>query len=143
MCDASQSQSGLRQVRKKSTRYLSIEDPRSLFLHTLKEQTEAYLSTEIQTKPNIMDKMKFSLTEHAAPGHMKAIIGTGQALVAMGQHDYVGIIDGYFPNAAFFNEFEGFDGHLCSEQSSITYRFVRQTPYTILLTPRTSAREQR
>jgi len=51
MCDASQSQSGLRQVRKKSTRYLSIEDPRSLFLHTLEEQTEAYLSTDIQTNP--------------------------------------------------------------------------------------------
>jgi len=77
MIDASQGQSGLQQVRKKSTRYLSIENPRSIFLHAKKEQTKAYLSTEIQTNTHIMDKMKFSLTG-ARPGHMKAIEVTGQ-----------------------------------------------------------------
>ena len=72
MCDASQSQSGLRQVRKKSTRYLSIEDPRSLFLHTLEEQTEAYLSTDIQTNPQHYGQNEILANRARGPIHMKA-----------------------------------------------------------------------
>ena len=48
-----------------------------------------------------------------APRHMKAIADTGNQLVAaLDPHDAVGIIDSYFPEAAFFTEFERFDRHL-------------------------------
>lgn len=47
-----------------------------------------------------------------APRHMKAIADTGQQLVAaLDPKDSVGIIDSYFPEAAFFTEFERFDRH--------------------------------
>ena len=47
-----------------------------------------------------------------APRHMKAIAETGNKLVAaMDKNDSVGIIDSYFPDAAFFTEFERFDRH--------------------------------
>ena len=42
-----------------------------------------------------------------APRHMKAIAETGNKLVAaMDPNDSVGIIDSYFPDAAFFTEFD-------------------------------------
>ncbi|MEP6645834.1 MAG: oxidoreductase, partial [Saprospiraceae bacterium] len=45
-----------------------------------------------------------------APRHMKAIRDTGHDLVAAyDPFDSVGIIDSYFPQAAFFVEFERFD----------------------------------
>lgn len=48
-----------------------------------------------------------------APRHMKAIRDTGHQLVAAyDPFDSVGIIDSYFPEAAFFVEFERFDRHL-------------------------------
>ena len=48
-----------------------------------------------------------------APRHMKAIAETGNTLVAaLDPNDSVGIIDSYFPEAAFFTEFERFDRHL-------------------------------
>lgn len=48
-----------------------------------------------------------------APRHMKAIKDTGNDLVAAyDPFDSVGIIDSYFPQAAFFVEFERFDRHL-------------------------------
>ncbi len=48
-----------------------------------------------------------------APRHMKAIKDTGNNLVAAyDPFDSVGIIDSYFPQAAFFVEFERFDRHL-------------------------------
>jgi len=48
-----------------------------------------------------------------APRHMKAIKDTGNTLVAaFDPFDSVGIIDSYFPKAAFFVEFERFDRHL-------------------------------
>jgi UDP-N-acetyl-2-amino-2-deoxyglucuronate dehydrogenase len=48
-----------------------------------------------------------------APRHMKAIKETGNELVAaFDPFDSVGIIDSYFPGAAFFVEFERFDRHL-------------------------------
>lgn len=48
-----------------------------------------------------------------APRHMKAIKETGNILVAaLDPSDSVGVIDSYFPEAAFFVEFERFDRHL-------------------------------
>jgi len=50
---------------------------------------------------------------YIAPRHMKAIKETGNLLVAaMDRCDSVGIIDTYFPDAAFFTEFERFDRHI-------------------------------
>jgi len=50
---------------------------------------------------------------YIAPRHMKAIKETGNTLVAaLDPNDSVGIIDSYFPDAAFFTEFERFDRHL-------------------------------
>jgi UDP-N-acetyl-2-amino-2-deoxyglucuronate dehydrogenase len=59
---------------------------------------------------------KFALIGAAgyiAPRHMKAILDTGNDLVAaFDPYDGVGILDSYFPNANFFTEFERFDRHL-------------------------------
>lgn len=50
---------------------------------------------------------------YVAPRHMKAIAKTGNKLVAaLDKSDSVGIIDSYFPQAAFFTEFERFDRHI-------------------------------
>ncbi len=58
----------------------------------------------------------FALTGAAgyiAPRHFKAIKDTGNELVAMLDiHESVGIIDSFFPNAAFFKEYERFERHL-------------------------------
>ena len=59
---------------------------------------------------------KFALIGAAgyiAPRHMRAIKDTGNDLIAaLDPNDSVGIIDSYFPDAAFFTEFERFDRHL-------------------------------
>ena len=48
-----------------------------------------------------------------APRHMKAIKETGNRLVcALDPHDSVGILDSYFPESAFFTEFERFDRYV-------------------------------
>ncbi|MEL6274533.1 MAG: Gfo/Idh/MocA family oxidoreductase, partial [Bacteroidota bacterium] len=50
---------------------------------------------------------------YVAPRHLKAIKSTGGELVAaLDPNDSVGILDSYFPQAAFFTEFERFDRHL-------------------------------
>ncbi len=50
---------------------------------------------------------------YIAPRHMRAIKDTGSNLLAaMDNNDSVGIIDSYFPEAAFFTEFERFDRHM-------------------------------
>jgi UDP-N-acetyl-2-amino-2-deoxyglucuronate dehydrogenase len=50
---------------------------------------------------------------YVAPRHIKAIRDTGHELVAAcDPSDSVGILDSYFPNTAFFTEFERFDRHL-------------------------------
>ncbi len=50
---------------------------------------------------------------YVAPRHMKAIKDTGNNLVAaLDKHDNVGILDSYFPDTAFFTEFERFDRHI-------------------------------
>ncbi|MCS3702306.1 Gfo/Idh/MocA family oxidoreductase [Salinibacter ruber] len=53
------------------------------------------------------------LAGYIAPRHLKAIRDTGNRLVAAADpHDSVGIIDSYFPDAAFFTEIERFDRHI-------------------------------
>jgi UDP-N-acetyl-2-amino-2-deoxyglucuronate dehydrogenase len=48
-----------------------------------------------------------------APRHLKAIKETGNRLVAaLDPFDSVGILDSYFPDCAFFTEFERFDRHV-------------------------------
>ncbi|HOI30205.1 MAG TPA: Gfo/Idh/MocA family oxidoreductase [Melioribacteraceae bacterium] len=58
----------------------------------------------------------FALTGVAgyiAPRHLKAIKETGSNLVAaLDPHDSVGILDQFFPDTAFFTEFERFDRHI-------------------------------
>ena len=50
---------------------------------------------------------------YIAPRHMRAIRDTGNRLVAaLDVSDSVGILDSYFPDAAFFTEFERFDRHV-------------------------------
>ena len=50
---------------------------------------------------------------YVAPRHMRAIRDTGNILLAaLDKNDSVGIIDSYFPEAAFFTEFERFDRHV-------------------------------
>ncbi len=50
---------------------------------------------------------------YIAPKHLKAIKDTNNTLLAaVDKHDSVGIIDKYFPEAAFFTEFERFDRHV-------------------------------
>ena len=49
---------------------------------------------------------------YVAPRHMKAIVDTGNRLVAATDpFDSVGMIDRYAPEASFFTEFERFDRH--------------------------------
>lgn len=60
--------------------------------------------------------MNFALTGVAgyiAPRHLQAIRETGHTLIAaLDPHDSVGILDRYFPDVAFFTEFERFDRHI-------------------------------
>ena len=50
---------------------------------------------------------------YIAPRHLRAIKETGNTLLAaVDKNDSVGIIDSYFPEAAFFTEFERFDRHI-------------------------------
>lgn len=50
---------------------------------------------------------------YIAPRHMQAIAATGNRLVAsLDPSDSVGIIDSWFPESAFFTEFERFDRHI-------------------------------
>jgi UDP-N-acetyl-2-amino-2-deoxyglucuronate dehydrogenase len=50
---------------------------------------------------------------YVAPRHMKAMHAVGGNLkVAYDPNDSVGILDGHFPDAHFFTEFERFDRHV-------------------------------
>lgn len=50
---------------------------------------------------------------YIAPRHLRAIRDTGNNLIAaLDPFDSVGILDGYFPDADFFVEFERFDRHI-------------------------------
>ncbi|MCO5249200.1 MAG: Gfo/Idh/MocA family oxidoreductase, partial [Chitinophagales bacterium] len=68
---------------------------------------------------------------YVAPRHLKAIKDTGNELVAaMDKSDSVGILDQYFPETAFFTEFERLERYLAklkNEGQGIDY-FVVCTP---------------
>jgi UDP-N-acetyl-2-amino-2-deoxyglucuronate dehydrogenase len=68
---------------------------------------------------------------YVAPRHLKAIRDVGGELVAaMDKSDSVGVLDQYFPDAAFFTEFERFERYLAKlkqEGRGIDY-FVVCTP---------------
>jgi len=50
---------------------------------------------------------------YVAPRHMRAIRDTGNTLMAaLDPNDSVGVIDSYFPESAFFTEFERFDRYI-------------------------------
>ena len=50
---------------------------------------------------------------YIAPRHMQAIASTGNRLIAaLDPSDSVGVIDSWFPESAFFTEFERFDRHI-------------------------------
>lgn len=64
-------------------------------------------------KPNDNNMALIGAAGYIAPRHMRAIKETGNRIVAaMDPKDSVGIIDSYFPESAFFVEFERFDRHL-------------------------------
>ncbi len=53
------------------------------------------------------------LAGYVAPRHLQAIRDTGNILVAaIDPSDSVGVVDSYFPDTAFFTEFERFDRHV-------------------------------
>ena len=67
--------------------------------------------------PELTDETKcyalLGVAGFVAPRHLKAIADTnGQLLAACDPNDSVGVIDSYFPDAAFFTEFERFDRYL-------------------------------
>lgn len=70
---------------------------------------------------------------YIAPRHMKAIKDTGNNLLAaVDPFDSVGVIDSYFPEAAFFKEFERFDRHcekLKNEGTLIDYVVICSPNY--------------
>ena len=71
---------------------------------------------------NLNTKKRFALTGAAgyiAPRHMEAILENGCDLSAiLDPSDSVGVIDSYFPNAKYFNNFERFERHINKVQSS-------------------------
>ena len=61
----------------------------------------------------------FGVGGYVAPRHLKAIKETGNQMVAAyDKSDSVGIIDSYFPEAAFFTEMELFDRHVSKLKST-------------------------
>jgi UDP-N-acetyl-2-amino-2-deoxyglucuronate dehydrogenase len=67
-----------------------------------------------------------------APRHLKAIKDTGNTLLAaVDKHDCVGIMDSYFPNTAFFVEFERFDRHI----EKLRHEKNQQLDYVSICTP--------
>lgn len=67
---------------------------------------------------------------YVAPRHMKAIKDTGGDLIAaFDPADSVGVIDSYFPDAAFFTEFERFDRHCSKRYADIDYVVICSPNY--------------
>jgi UDP-N-acetyl-2-amino-2-deoxyglucuronate dehydrogenase len=68
---------------------------------------------------------------YIAPRHFKAIKDTGNTLIAgLDVFDSVGVLDSYFPDAAFFTEFERFDRHI-----DLFTRSGRKLDYLTVCTP--------
>lgn len=68
---------------------------------------------------------------YVAPRHLKAIRDTGNVLVAaMDISDSVGVLDSYFPETAFFTEFERFERYLTKLKNE-----GRGIDYLVVCTP--------
>ncbi len=82
-----------------------------------------------------MTKKNFALigaSGYIAPRHLKAIKDTDNTLLAaLDKFDSVGIMDSYFPDAAFFVEFERFDRHI----EKLKYEKNTQLDYVSICTP--------
>lgn len=74
------------------------------------------LANADSTSPSPILRPKFAMTGVAgyiAPRHLKAIKDVhGDLIAAVDPFDSVGILDSYFPDCAFFTEYERFDRHL-------------------------------
>jgi len=81
-----------------------------------------------------MNKKNFALigaSGFVAPRHMRAIKDTGNNLVAtLDPNDSVGIIDQYFPESAYFSEYERFDRHIDRQN-----RLGRKIDYVTIASP--------
>ncbi len=72
---------------------------------------------------------------YVAPRHMKAIRDTGNRLIgAMDKNDSVGVIDTYFPESAFFTEFERLDRYVeklkrMDEEKRVNYVSIASPNY--------------
>ncbi|MCU0327982.1 MAG: Gfo/Idh/MocA family oxidoreductase [Chitinophagales bacterium] len=75
----------------------------------------------------------FGASGYVAPRHMNAIKTLGHNLLAVyDPHDGIGILDSYFPNAAYFNEFERLDRFIAqkiNEGLSIDYLSICSPNY--------------
>ena len=76
-----------------------------------------------------------------APRHMRAIKDTGNDLMAaMDPNDSIGVLDSYFPNAAFFTTFEeltaSFRHRPGSPRQWITILSARQTIFMKCISPK-------
>lgn len=68
---------------------------------------------------------------YIAPRHLRAIKETGNCLsAAFDINDSVGVMDGYFPDAAFFTEFEQFDTFVHQQKAA-----GRTIDYTAICSP--------
>lgn len=71
------------------------------------------VARSVITKSHMKHFALIGAAGYIAPRHMRAIKETGNNLLAaLDKNDSVGIIDSYFPDAAFFTEFERFDRHV-------------------------------
>ena len=81
-----------------------------------------------------MKRKKFALLGVAgfvAPRHLKAIKeNNGELIASCDVVDSVGIIDSYFPNSFFFNNFNGFEKFISEVQSS-----DNKIDYLVICTP--------
>ena len=69
---------------------------------------------------------------YIAPRHLKAIKDTNNNLIAaLDKFDSVGVLDGYFPNADFFVEFERFDRHI----EKLKRQYNTKLDYVSICTP--------
>jgi len=92
-----------------------------------------HLSKRDRESPKIIQMKNFALIGAAgyiAQRHFKAIKETGNNLLSvLDPHDSVGIMDAYFPEAAFFTEFERFDRHIDRTKNLLDYVSVCSPNY--------------
>lgn len=82
-------------------------------LGTLSELPVAVRPERVEQKRQVRNFALIGAAGFIAPRHMQAVHATGNRIIAaMDPSDSVGIIDTYFPESAFFTEFERFDRHI-------------------------------